>query len=288
MANRPFLAAVLAAAALLTAPGTTAAGESAWTLNRGGYSFENFFQLTSTQETYDGDGEKLSYPNNGEQSELANVSRLDYGIRDRLGLILQVPIRALKYTETDSIDLRNTGFGDMLVGLRYGASKEGMVASLQGEMLIPMGYEQAHGEPSMGNGRFQWGAQVLAGGAIPKLRSYAQMRFGYRVVTGGRADLVLAGAEVGGWVARPVRLTAEWHWSDHTREGDYENDFGGRLSALYRFNPKVHVEAGADRTFGGQNVEAGTVYFVGVSVRGNALGKYDGSLASTLEEPVAE
>lgn len=287
MAKRPFLVAVLAAAALPAAPATTAAGDSAWTLNRSGYAFENSFQFTSTRETYDEDGVKVTYPNGGEQSEIANVSRLDYGIRDRLGLILQVPIRSLKYEEPGVLD-RNTGFGDMTLGLRYGASREGMVASLQADALIPMGYDQAHGEPSMGHGRFQWGAQVLTGGAIPSIRSYAQVRAGYRVVTGGRADLLLAGAEVGGWVARPVRVTAEWHWSDYTRDGDFEDDFGGRLSALYRFNPKVHVEAGADHTFGGQNVEAGTVFFVGVSVRGNSLGKYDGSLASTLEEPVSE
>jgi hypothetical protein len=273
---------------LLAAQATTAAAESAWSLNRGGYVFNNYFLLASTHETYDEDGNKVTYPDDGEWSEFSSYSQIQYGIRDRLGCIVQVPIRSLKYEETGSPRERNIGFGDMALALRYGASTEGIVGALQADGIIPMGYDQAHGEPSMGHGRWQYGAQALAGRTIPSIRSYLQVRGGYRVVTGGRADLLLAGAEFGSWVARSVRLTAEWRWNDHTRDGDYENEFGGRLSALYRLSHKVQLEAGAAHVFGGQNVEAGTGYFLGISVRGNSLGKYDGPLSSTLEEPVPE
>ncbi len=285
MAITPTFRAAVLSALLVTSLSPAARAQSPWTLNRSGYAFDNAFVLSSTSEVYDEEGNKVTLPDGGKSSEFSNVSMLEYGVRDRLGFILQVPVRSLKY-EDDTTDpsLTNTGFADITLGLRYRVAAGSVVASVQADAIFAPGYYEAFSLPPLGHGRFQGGGQLLLGRSVPTLRGYVQANGGYRVVTGGRADLWLAGAEVGSWVAPRVRLTGSWHWNTNTGDGDLQNDFGGRLSGLYRLSSMVQLEGGADHTVGGQNVDAGTFFFLGVSVRGNTLGKFEGPLSSTLEE----
>ena len=281
--------AACAALLLLAATAGRAAAESAWTLERGGYSFENSFVLRSTEEIYDAEGNKVTVTD-AKLKEFSNVTNVEYGVRDKLGFRFQVPVRSLNLEPTQGTDpnLINTGFADMTFGLRYRAVENTMVVSVQADAVLAPGYYEAFSVPELGHGRFQYGGQVLVGRTFETLRGYGQLGGGYRVVTGGRADLLLGHAEVGMFVANPVRVRALWHYNDHTGDGPYENEFGARLTGDYRLSNKIQFSAGADRTFGGQNVEAGTYFFVGVSVRGNSLGKYEGPLSSTLEADASE
>lgn len=281
--------AACAALLLLAATAAGAAAESAWTLERGGYAFDNSFVLRSTEEVYDADGNKVTFTD-AKLKEFSNVTNVEYGVRDKLGFRFQVPIRSLNLEPTQGSDpnLINTGFADMTFGVRYRVVESSLVVSVQGDAVLAPGYYEAFSVPELGHGRFQYGGQLLVGHAFESIRSYGQVGGGYRAVTGGRADLWLGHAEVGVFVAKPVRVRALWHYNDHTGDGPYENEFGGRLTGDYRLSNKVQLSAGADRTFGGQNTEAGTYFFVGVSVRGNSLGKYEGPLSSTLEADASE
>jgi hypothetical protein len=283
------LRAACAALLLLSVTAVGAAAQSAWTLERGGYAFDNSFLFRSTDEFYEADGTKVT-ATDAKLKEFSNVSNVEYGVRDRLGFRFQVPIRSLNLdpTQANEPNLINTGFADMTFGLRYRALEKSVVVSVQADAVVAPGYYEAFTVPELGHGRFQYGGQVLAGTVFEAIRGYGQVGGGYRAVTGGRADLWLAHAEAGAFIANPVRVRALWHWNNHTGDGPYENQFGGRLTGDYRISNKVQVSAGADRTFGGQNVEAGTYFFLGVSVRGNSLGKYEGPLSSTLEESASE
>ena len=260
--------AACAALLLLSVTAAGAAAQSAWTLERGGYAFDNSFLLRSTDEFYDAEGNKVTVTD-AKLKEFSNVSNFEP-------------------TQSSDPNLTNTGFADMTFGLRYRALEKTVVVSVQADAVVAPGYYEAFTVPELGHGRFQYGGQVLAGTVFESIRGYGQVGGGYRAVTGGRADLWLAHAEAGAFLANPVRVRALWHWNNHTGDGPYENQFGGRLTGDYRISNKVQVSAGADRTFGGQNVEAGTYFFLGVSVRGNSLGKYQGPLSSTLEEEASE
>ena len=281
--------AALAAFCLLSGSAATAAAESAWTLERGGYAFENTFLLRSTKEVYDAEGVKVAIPD-AKLSEFSSVASVEYGLRNKVGFVFQVPIRSLNWkpTQAGEPNLRNSGLSDLTFGLRYRAVASAAVASLQADAIIPTGYSQAYSVPALGNGKFQYGARALVGRTFAAIRGYLQVSGGYRVVTGEPADLWLAGAELGAFVASPVRVRALWHWNREVGDDPFTNEFGGRLTGDYRISDKVQLSAGADRTFGGQNVDAGTYFFLGFSVRGNSLGKFEGPLSSTLEAGASE
>jgi hypothetical protein len=279
---------LIAACGALSLLATPAAAEepwtllSPWTLNRSGYFVQGTFSYLSTGSYYDAVGEKQDNPY-GDYRDITVGAHLEYGVRDHLGLVLHLPVRSLTQQYADTPDLTTTGIGDITGGLRYRILDGPVVASAQGEIKLSSGYNAAATTPPLGEGQTDYTIRALAGKAFAPKPIFAQAAIGYCGRTKDPASEFLFNADAGVWPVQKLLVTGQWEWVKHTGDGDVKDFFKGGLGARYRAWKAVDIALGAFQTFGGIDVPAGTQFYLGLSYKGNRLGKYDGLLSSSMD-----
>ncbi len=214
---------------------------SPWTLNRSGYFVQGTFSYLSTGSLYDAVGEKQENPA-GDYRDFTANTHVEYGVRDRLGLLFHIPVRSLSQQYEDTPDLTTTGIGDFTGGLRYRILDGSFVVSAQGELKLSTGYNASVTSPALGDGQTDYTIRALAGRAFAPKPLFTQA-----VV------------------------------------GDIQDYFKGGLGVRYRAYKTMDVAVGVFQTFGGIDVPAGTQFYLGISYKGNRLGKYDGLLTSAMD-----
>ena len=280
--------AVLALALSVCAACPAAASEnpwallSPWTLNRSGYFFQTTASFLSTSNFYDNEGFKQS--TTVKFRDITTNLHLEYGVRDKLGLVLGLPLRNLKFDQGTPADPTTWGFGDLITGLRYRAALDPVVASVQLEAKFPTGYNATLQEPPLGDGQTDVAGRLLLGHSFEDFNGWAQVAGGYRRRFKNVSDELLFNADAGTWLADRALLAAHWEYIRHTGEGVHNGLLQGGATARYRAWRRFDVMGGIFHIFGGENVAAGTRFFVGLTARGNGLGKYEGPLSSGLSE----
>lgn len=263
---------------------------SPWTLSRSGYFVQGTFSYLNTGSFYDGIGEKVDNPD-GNYRDMTLGTHVEYGLRDRMGLMFHIPIRWLRQEYADTPDLTTSGIGDFTGGLRYKLYDGSFVASAQGEIKLSSGYNASVTEPALGAGQTDYTIRALVGRSLAPKPVFGQAAFGFRGRNQAPANQLLLNLDAGMWPAEKVLVTAHWEWVSHTGEGEIEEYFKGGLAARARVRKAVDATLGVFHTFGGMNVPSGTQVFVGVSYKGSLLGKYDGMLTSSMDasgEPLPE
>ena len=283
--------AVLALALSVGAACPAAASESPWallspwTLNRSGYFFQTTASYLSTSDFYDNEGFKQS--STAKFRDLTTNLHLEYGVRNKLGLVLGVPVRHLKLDLGAPPDLTNTGIGDLLTGLRYRIAVDPAVVSAQLEAKFPTGYNAVLQTPALGEGQTDVTGRLLLGHSFEDVNGWAQVAGGYRRRFKDISDEILFNADAGTWVADRAQVAAHWEYIRHTGEGEHHGLIQGGATGRYRAWRRFDVTGGIFHVFGGENEPAGTRFFLGLTARGNALGKYEGPLSSSLAETPA-
>ena len=255
---------------------------SPWTLNRSGYFFQTTASFLSTSSFYDNEGFKQS--STAKFRDITTNLHLEYGVRDKLGLVLGLPVRNLKLDLGAPPDLTTFGFGDLITGLRYRAMLEPVVASVQVEAKFPTGYNALLQEPPLGDGQTDVTGRLLLGQSFEDVNGWAQVAGGYRRRFKDLSDEILFNADAGTWLADRALVAAHWEYIRHTGEGVHHGLIQGGATARYRAWRRFDVLGGLFHTFGGENAAAGTRFVLGLTARGNALGKYQGPLSSGLSE----
>jgi hypothetical protein len=255
---------------------------SPWTLNRSGYFVQGTFSYLSTGSLYDAVGEKQENPA-GDYRDFTANAHVEYGVRDRLGLLFHIPVRSLSQQYEDTPDLTTTGIGDFTGGLRYRILDGSFVVSAQGELKLSTGYNASVTSPALGDGQTDYTIRALAGRAFAPKPLFAQAVVGYRGRSKDPANQFLFNFDAGLWPAPKVLVTGHWEWVKHTGDGDIQDYFKGGLGVRYRAYKTMDVAVGVFQTFGGIDVPAGTQFYLGISYKGNRLGKYDGLLTSAMD-----
>jgi hypothetical protein len=258
---------------------------SPWTLNRSGYFFQTTTGLLSTDRVYDQNGVKTDLPPGQHYRDITTSLHLEYGIRDRIGLLMVLPVRALRLEQDPTPDLKTTGIGDFTGGVRYRILNGSLVASAQGEIKLPTGYNAVIQNPSLGQGQTDYTARFLLGKGVGRQRVFGQASGGYRYRTGRPANEILANFDLGGWAGQRALLGAHWEYAKHQGSDVPYGSFQGGVTARYRLRNAWNAVAGLFHVFGGQNAPAGTRFFVGVNLVGNQLGGSSGFLASAEPGP---
>ncbi len=288
-------AGLLLTAGLLVGPATASdtpdlAGP--WSVGRYGYwSTMRLFGLSSST-FYDATGARVDAANNGKFSDYTAELASEYGIRDRWTLDLGLPIRFLS-ADNDALayNEKNNGLGDARVGVRYAinhpAGANALAVQLDGQ--VPTGYNaDGSGRPPRGLGEPALTGRLLAGHAFAPRPMYVQGEFGYRQNFGDVSPQLVAGAEAGLWPSPRLLVLGQYTWVKHTDDAkpvfEYEYAVGGQ--AQYRLNRQLDVVAGVRHTLGGQNVNAGTSFVLGFSLKGNSLAAYRGQGAAGAREGV--
>jgi hypothetical protein len=281
----------LLAAVLCLIP-AAALAQSPWTLNRSGFFFQNTLIYSQSDQFYDETGNEVTFGDSAEFRDFTNSLYLEYGIRDWMGLVLSLPIKALQKDFGGSEPtLNTTGFGDFTLGLRFRTLQYPLVVSLQGEAAIPTGYNTSLVDPPLGDGVFNFAGRILAGRSLYPLRGYVQAGLGYRLrgknasIDTAFSNQLLYNAEAGYWFFNKLLLIGRWAGTKASGGDEkFKQDFfGANLSLQYRVSQFVNLSAGFFQPVGGTNNDSGTRFLLGISFRGNQLGKYEGALSSTVE-----
>ena len=257
---------------------------SPWTLSRSGYFFQTTASYTSTSEFYDAIGNKQTTPSSLTYREFTTNLHLEYGLRNSVGLLLYVPVRDMKQELAAPPDAVEWGIGDLALGGRFRLKTDPVVASLQGEIKLPTGYNHPVQQLPLGDGQVDYTARLLLGHSFPEIYGYALAAGGYRYRTGAPVNQWLFNADGGAWVAKKTAVEAHWEYERHTTEGDLSDRTQGGINARYRGWRSLDLLGGVFHTFGGQSVRAGTQVFLGLSYRGNRLGRLEGPMSANLSD----
>src|SRR6185436_98572 len=117
------------------------------------------------------------------------------------GLVLGLPLRNLKLDLGAPPDLTTWGFGDLITGLRYRATIDPVVASVQLEAKFPTGYNASLQTPPLGDGQTDVTGRLLLGHSFEDVNGWAQVAGGYRRRFKDVADEMLFNADAGTWLA---------------------------------------------------------------------------------------
>jgi len=277
---------VLSAAACAAWPAALPAQESPWsllspwTLNRSGYFLQSTASFLSTGRVYDGIGEKTELPPGVHYRDITTNLHLEYGIRDRIGLLLALPVRSLRLEREAPPDLKTTGIGDVTGGVRYRLMDGSTAVSAQAEIKLSSGYNAVLQNPPLGQGQTDYTARLLAGKGIESSHVFGQVSGGFRYRTGAPANQILANLDVGGWAGKRALLGGHWEFVKHKGDQVPYDHFQGGVTARYRVKKAWNAAGGVFHIFGGQNTPAGTRFFLGVNWIGNRLASSNGFLAA--------
>jgi hypothetical protein len=293
---------VLSALGLLASRDAGATGP--WVQSDDGYYVTVRPGLLSTSKYYDASGAVVDGGGSFKYRDLSVRFDGEYGMSSHMTFLLGMPLQFRKLTvdANDPPSLSNNGFGDLLFGLKYGFLDPAGNAALALELTgnTPTGYNSKDfGIPSMGRGRFSALAAVHAGMTFDPAPVYVQGEVGYRYFTAREAippdttkssvvsNAVVYTIEAGVFVSPKILIVGEYlaeQALDTKNKPEYQSlsQVGGNVQ--YRLKPGLDLLAGLRTTVSGKTLGGGTgsIAFkgttirLGVSLKGNDLGRYRG------------
>jgi len=300
---RPFL--IASVFQLLLIPSSLLA--AAWTQPSGGYLLKVAAAYLYAAEEFDYRGDRQTIQAEQFASEDVaftdfNLSTyLEYGVRNRLTLVAQLPFKALRSERRLLIGggilrplerLHSVGFGDLSLALRWGLSEEPLAAALQLGIKIPSGYD-AHpvDGPPLGSGKWDGEMRLAIGKSLYPLPFYVSGELGYRRRGGPLNDEFLYAAEIGSSTGRLFFKLA----IDGIQNSSAPPDIAGRTvvtplpggggvvpelivgdqhvtklnpALAYALRPGLALQIEALHTVTGANSLAGTIYSFGILFTG--------------------
>jgi hypothetical protein len=291
------LAAACILASALVAFAAPAAFSGAWVQKSQSYYFKISASYLYSEKELNFDGDKVDILSgkelltNTSYSDLGVNVYVEYGLTDRLTLLGVLPFKVLtsKRTEVaDVVNLRrqvetiNGGLSDLALGLRYPIVVEPFPVSVQGNVKLPLGYddEPDNNGPPLGSGRADMEAHLLAGVSLYPFPAYVTGGAGYRVRTGDLEDEFLFAVEAGAtWKRLMARVGLDGLYSTGNPPDLTRSDTGQVSSAvvitnqdILKLTPALGVLLNTDislvfeafHVIDGKNTVAGTTYAVGV------------------------
>ncbi len=148
--------------------------------------------------------EHLGYTN-GYFRNISLIIYTEYGLTDALTLIAELPFTSMttkrtiaSYYGRDEI-ATTSGFADLRLSGKLGIFEDPLALSLQGGIMIPMGYsaEPGNNGPRLGSGKVNLEGHLLLGTSFYPLPMYFTGSIGYRHRNGFLHDEMIYTAEIG-------------------------------------------------------------------------------------------
>ena len=153
----------------------------AWTQKEGGIYNRFAVNYAVITEAFDASGTRVPSANNGEFTEWNVTYYGERGVTDRLTLVGSLPLKFLEErsdTPSGTRTLRNTGLGDLDLGVRYRLLAEPTVVSVSVLGKLPYLYDENRASAT-GNGQFDAEARLLVGRSLYPF-GYGGIEVGYR------------------------------------------------------------------------------------------------------------
>jgi len=203
----------LAATAATVAGMTPGAHAGAWLQKPGSFYFKTGVSHLFAEDEFTAGGDRVpilaldSTVTNTSFKEIAVSTYLEYGLSERLTLMLKIPYKYMTSTRTEvssnfdllrEVEAINGGLSDMRIGARFPLVQKKVLVSVEGYANVPLAYDPTpsnNGSP-LGNGKLYLDG-VLTGGLNLFPYGYAGIEVGYRIHTSDLADVVGLAAEYG-------------------------------------------------------------------------------------------
>jgi len=185
----------------------------AWTQKKKGYFFKISWNYLLTSREYNFKGEiiplfrDLEVYQDAEFEDINLTIYLEYGLRERLTLIANLPIKQTTsrrieeslYFGAREFSRTTRGFSDLTLGLRTQLINLPVAFSIQGDVKIPLGYDTTpdNDGPTLGTGEVDFDGWLLIGKSLYPLPVYTTGGIGYRTRGGRFHDEILYNLEVG-------------------------------------------------------------------------------------------
>ncbi len=286
-----------------------------WTQTRNGYFTTARLSWLSTSKFYDADGNVVDTSTLFKYTARTVQFDTEYGVSNHLTFMLGMPVQFLAYklTAGNPDKFSNNGFGDLNFGFKYGLlNPAGRAAvALEIDANTPTGYNsQGLGRPPMGRGKFSTFGRLHAGTTFDPAPVYVQAEVGYRRFFAKRdstpaiteangkvrevppgpyplvSSALVYGVEAGAFVSPRMLIVGEFHAEkslDYTKTYFQDLSEAGAL-VQYRLKPHLDVMAGMSTSLSGKNATKGTRVRLGVTLKGNGLGRYRGQTAAGYSE----
>jgi hypothetical protein len=277
----------LLALALITA----AADAGPWVQSKNGYFTTARLGWGSTSKYYDAEGNEVDASASVDYKDRTIQFDTEYGISNRMTFLLGMPVQFLSanFTSGDPSNFNNNGFGDLNFGLKYGfLNPAGKAAvALELDANTPSGYNaNGAGIPPMGRGKYSTYGRLHAGTTFDPTPVYVQGELGYRKFTDDtQSNSMIYSAEAGVFATPRILIVAEY-LAEKSSDTDKEFQDLTQAGANVQYRLKQHLDllAGVRTSLDGKNAKKGTEVRLGVSLKGNDLGRYRGQTAAGYPE----
>ena len=194
----------------------------------------------SSDSYHDLDGTRHPLLNGGLHEEKSLYSYNEFGWSKGRTFILGFPYLGVTRRQGDATadgGHTETGFGDMLVGVRVKLHDGPTALSVEGDWNPPMGYNR-HLTPSLGEGASSVLGKLELGTAIGT-RGFLELEGGYRAYLDKLAptNQMLAGATLGLWFGRSILLAGRYEGAIGAASADSISSLGVVTDHLYRVLP---------------------------------------------------
>jgi hypothetical protein len=280
-----------ASALLALALFTVSAGAGPWVQSKNGYFATARLGWLSTSKYYDADGNEVDASATLAYKDRAVQFDTEYGISNHMTFLLGMPVQFLSanFTSGNPSNFNNNGFGDLNFGLKYGfLNPAGKAAvALELDANTPSGYNaNGAGIPPMGRGKYSTYGRLHAGTTFDPTPVYVQGELGYRKFSDDtQSNSLVYAAEAGVFATARILIVANYQAE---KSSDTDKQFQDLTQAganvQYRLKPHLDVLAGVRTTLDGKNANKGTEVRLGVSLKGNDLGRYRGQTAAGYTE----
>jgi len=296
---------MLAALLALALPRWALAG--AWVLAPGEHYSTVGGSYFSSDYYYDQDGTRLSLKDGGLHEEKSLFSYNEFGWKKSRSFVLGMPFTSVtRNFSPGGVDSTHTetGFGDLLVGVKFRLTGGASAMSFEADWVPPLGYNR-NISPRLGDGAASLIGTLAYGAPIAKA-GFLELSGGYRYYTEAQAptDEMLASATLAFWLGRSVLISGRYDgtfgassqdtlyqalriktpqgrawtnsdaWPNTTTDQITLQTFSPTL--LYRLDDHLDVMAGTSHTFSAKNALHVDRIYVAIALRQSKLGPLQG------------
>lgn len=260
---------------LLVLAFTTNAYAGAWMLPKGQFYMELYAKHYYADSDFDSDSTgKIAKNKNGAYHETYLEYKLEYGLFDKLSLLLNIPYKFALSEEdilyyTDQGEYRNTGLGDIALGFKYNVFQKPIVTSMQFKLFLPTQYDNNE-TPALGPEYAAGEIRLLLGKSFEKIPSFIGAEVGYKGRGGKNTDDEIPYMfELGWFPNRRIMLKGLLDGVEGLAGSGPEEDYakwgfsigyspiGEYSTTAYRTGKALNLELGYNNTFKGKNTGAG-------------------------------
>jgi hypothetical protein len=252
----------------------------AWTQEPGGYYLKMASHYLSSRSNFDSEGLRVRKPGMGHLTDFNLHAYLEYGLRDRLTLVVAAPYKRLAEVRRFAGGLgreKSRGLGDLEMGLRWKLADRPAVTSLALGGHVPLGYTVDNTmRLPLGTGQPKGDIRLLLGRSLHPFPAYLTGELGYRVRGGAYGDEFFYSLEAGfsrrrlllkGYVSG-LRTLGTCGAAGQTGLVGDQDLLKVSPGLAYRLHERVHLGVELIHIASGCNTTTGTTLSAGVAFRG--------------------